>query len=119
MAIDVEVSEDLVVVNLTGKDRIFALKSSLKIPAAKIRSVEVLPRRDVPPVKGVMLRIPGTYIPGAVHHGTYGLGANREFWAYYRQEEVLVISVDEWEYRRIVLGTENPAMDAMRLSRIV
>jgi len=119
MAIDIEVSKDLVVVNLTGKDRFFALKSRLRIPAEKISSVEVLPRREVPPARGAVIRLPGTYIPGVVQHGSYGLGANREFWAVYRQEEVVVISVDDWDYRRLVLGTDNPAIDAIRLSQFV
>jgi hypothetical protein len=119
MAVDVEVSSDLVVITLTGKDRLFALKGSLKIPAEKIQSVEVLPRRGVPPGRGMMIRLPGTYIPGVVHHGSYRLGANREFWAVYRHDDVLVISVDDWDYKRVVLGTDNPAMDAMSLSRLV
>ncbi len=116
MAIEIEVSGDLVVIS-TGKDRICALKSSLRISAKRIGSVEVLPRREVPPGRGV--RLPGTYIPGVVHHGSYGFGANRESWAVFRPDEVLVVTVDGWEYRRIVLGTENPASDAMRLSRFV
>lgn len=119
MAIDVEVGSDLVVVTLTGKDRVLALKGSLKIPAAKIRSVEVLPRREVPAGNGLMIRLPGTYVPRLIQHGSYGLGANREFWAVYRHDDVLVISVDDWDYRRVVLGTDNPAMDAMRISRFV
>ncbi|MEX1037847.1 MAG: hypothetical protein WDZ96_03210 [Acidimicrobiia bacterium] len=119
MAIEIDVSGDLVVVTLTGKDRIFALKSSLGIPAKKIRSVEVLPRKEVPPGRGILLRLPGTYIPGVVHHGSYGFGANREFWAVFRPDEVLVVTVDDWEYRRIVLGTSDPAVDAMRLSQFV
>lgn len=119
MAIDIEVSNDLVVVNLTRKDRVFALKGRLTIPSDKVRSVDAMPRRDVPPGFGTWIRYPGTYIPRLMRHGSYGLGANREFWAVLRQDDVLVISVDEWDYTRLVLGTANPAMDAMRLSRFV
>jgi hypothetical protein len=119
MAIEIEVSGDLVVVNLSGKDRVFALKGRLSIPAERIRSVEVLPRNEVPPGRGTLIRLPGTHIPGVVRHGSYGFGANREFWAAYRHDEVVVITVDGWDYRRLVLGTHNPAMDAMRLSQFV
>lgn len=119
MAIDIEVSGDLVVVSLTGKDRLFAFKRRLNIPAEKIGSVEVLPKSEVPPGKGIWLRLPGSYIPGVLHHGSYGFGANREFWAVSRQEEVVVITIHDWDYRRVVLGTGNPAMDTMRLSRFV
>ena len=119
MAIDVEVGRDLVEITLTGKDRLFALKGSLRIPGEKIRSVEVSPKREVPPGRGLMMRLPGTYIPAVVQHGSYGFGDNLEFWAVYRHDDVLVISVEDWDYRRVVLGTENPAMDAMRLSRFI
>ncbi|CAN5763247.1 hypothetical protein BH23ACT4_BH23ACT4_00850 [soil metagenome] len=81
---------------MTGKDRIFALKGSLRIPGKKIRSVEVLPRKEVPPGRGILLRLPGTYFPGVVPHGSYGLGANREFWALSRPDEVLMVTVDDW-----------------------
>ena len=118
MAIDIATSGDVVVVNLTGKDRVFALKGGLEIPADKITSVEVLPRREIPPGKGTLLRLPGTYVPGLIHHGSYGHGPNREFWAVYREDEVLVISVEDWEYRRVVIATDNPAMDATRLSQL-
>lgn len=119
MAIDIEVGKALVVVNLTGADRVFALKNGLEIPAQRISSVDVMPRGTVPPGSGTWIRYPGTYIPGLIRHGSYGLGANREFWAVFRQDDVLVISVDDWDYRRLVLGTGNPAMDAMRLSQFV
>lgn len=119
MAIDIEARSDVAVVSLTGKDRVFALKGRLNIPADKIRSVEVLPRREVPPGTGTLLRLPGTHVPGLIRHGSYGRGPNREFWAVYRQDEVLVISVDDWDYCRVVLGRDNPAMDAMTLSQLV
>ena len=119
MAIDIEVKGDLVRVKLTWMDRVLALKGKLEIPAEKIVSVEVLPRKSVPRGSGTWIRNPGTHIPGLVRHGSYGFGANREFWAVYRQDEVAVITVSDWDYQRLVLGTANPAMDAMRLSQFV
>jgi hypothetical protein len=119
VAIDVERRGDVVRVNLTGRDRVFALKGGLEIPADRVTSIEVLPRREVPSGKGTLLRLPGTYIPGLIRHGSYGLGPNREFWAVYRQDEVLVISVHDWDYRRVVIATDNPAMDAVRLGKLV
>jgi hypothetical protein len=111
MSIRVSCSSDAVVVSLTGLDRLFALKTRLDIPESRIASVEVMSRTSVPPTPGTWLRHPGTHIPGLIRHGSYGTEPNREFWAVYRQTDVLVVTVEGWSYRRIVLGTRDPHAD--------
>lgn len=112
MPIDVQPTADLIVVTLTGPSRIFGLKGRLDIPRSHVTSVEVMARRDVPPTPGTWLRAPGTHIPGLVRYGSYGREPNREFWAVYRQQEVLVVGITDWAYRRVVLATRDPHADA-------
>ena len=116
MAIRLASKGDLIVVSLSGVDRIFALRGRLDIPRSHVTTVEVMPRISVPPTPGTWLRAPGTHLPGLIHHGSYGREPNREFWAVYRQREVLVIGVTEWAYSRLVLGTRNPHVDAAMLA---
>lgn len=113
MAIHVSVGSDIVEVGLSGWDRVFALKSRLDIPRDRITGVSVVDRSEVgwPPV----LRAPGTFVPGAVKHGSYGVGDKRQFWALFRQERVLVITVDQWKYARVVLGLEDADLVAMTI----
>jgi hypothetical protein len=115
MSVHVDRSDDSVVVALSGPDRIFGFKSKLVVPRGQITSIEVLPRKAVPPTPGTWLRHPGTHIPGLIRFGSYGTEPNREFWAVYRQADVLVIAIEGWPYRRLVLGTRDPHSDATRI----
>ena len=115
MAIRLQPEGDVVVVSLTGLNRIFAIKGRLDITKSHITSVEVMPRKAVPPTPGTWLRAPGTFVPGLIRHGSYGREPNREFWAVYRQRDVLVISVTDWAYSRLVLATRDPRADALLL----
>ena len=118
MSIRIRLSGDLVVVSLSGLAQLFALKGRLDIPTGHIMSVEVMSRTDVPRTPGTWLRAPGTYIPGVIRHGSYGHEPNREFWAVYRQKEVLVVGVSDWAYSRLVLATQDPHADALLLTSL-
>jgi hypothetical protein len=115
MAIRLQPRGDVVMVSLTGLNRLFALKGRLDIPKGHITSVDVMPRKSVPPSPGTWLRAPGTFVPGLIRHGSYGREPNREFWAVYRQREVLVIGVADWAYGRLVLASRDPHADALLL----
>jgi hypothetical protein len=115
MAIRLQLSGDVVVVSLSGLDRLFALKGRLDIPKSHITGVEVMPRKAVPPTPGTWLRAPGTHLPGLIRYGSYGREPNREFWAVYRQREVIVIRVTDWAYSRLILATRDPHADASLL----
>lgn len=105
-------SDDTIVLKLTGPSRVFGLKGRLDIPREHVISVEVMPRKAVPPTPGTWLRAPGTHIPGLVRYGSYGREPHREFWAVYRQREVLVVAIRDWAYSRLVLATRDPLADA-------
>lgn len=74
-------------------------------------------RKAIPPGDGTWLRAPGTHIPGLIRYGSYGRSPHREFWAVLRQSRVLVITVDGWDYTRVVLGSKNPEAHAAVISR--
>ena len=115
MAIRLRWSGDLVVVSLSGLDRLFAIKGRLDIPKSHITGVEVMPRKAVPATPGTWLRAPGTYVPGLIRYGSYGREPNREFWAVYRQAEVIVIQITDLAYSRLILATRDPHADASLL----
>jgi hypothetical protein len=106
-------------VKLTGWDRVLSIRRQLKVPLSAITGVEAKSREEIQRLPGRWLRLPGTYVPSMVHHGSYGRRPNRDFWALFRQERVLVIRIDEWDYQRIVLGMDDPDSVAAELARVV
>ena len=112
MGIETVIDVDHLTVRLTGFDRVFSIKSHLEIPLSHISSVEVIERKEIPPTPGTWLRAPGTHLPGLVRHGSYGRQPHREFWAIYRQRYALVISVENWDYSRLVLGVKDVPLHA-------
>ena len=117
MAIRLQLKGDLIVVRLSGLGRLLAVKGRLDIPRSHVTSAEVMPRPAVPPTPGTWLRAPGTHIPGLIRYGSYGKKPNREFWAVYRQREVLVISITDWAYSRLILATRDPHADESLLKQ--
>lgn len=117
MAVAAHVEGGHLIVELAGLDRIFALKHTLSVPLESITEVETKARDEVERLPGRWLRLPGTYVPSMVHHGSYGRRPNRDFWALFRQERVLVIRAEGWDYQRIVLGMADPDAVAAELER--
>ena len=119
MAVAVRVEEDHMVVELGGWDQFLSIKRRLDVPLIAITSIEAKSREDIQRLPGRWLRLPGTYVPSMVHHGSYGRRPHRDFWALFRQERVLVLRMDGWGYERVVLGMEDPDRVAADLTRMV
>ncbi len=119
MSVAAHIDGDQLIVELTGFDKLLSLKGRLQVPVRAVASFEAKDRESVERLPGRWLRLPGTYVPSAVHHGSYGLGSHRDFWAVYRQERVLVVRLDGWDYRRLVLGVSDPDRVAADLARVV
>jgi len=119
MGVAVRVEGDLLVVELGGWDRFLALKGRLDVPLSAVSGIEAKSREEIQRLPGRWLRLPGTYVPSMVHHGSYGTRPNRDFWALFRQERVLVLRMDGWAYQRIVLGMDDPDGVAAELTRVV
>lgn len=108
----VQISDDgrSIVFRLAPLEIPLSFKSRLEVPVDRIRAAEAVPRADVP--FGPLLRAPGMYIPGLARFGSYGRKPNRHFWAVSRQDPVLVVDIDDWEYARIVAGVADAAQTA-------
>jgi hypothetical protein len=98
---------------------VFSLKRRLVVPLRAVSSIEAKRREDVQELPGRWLRLPGTYVPSMVHHGSYGRRPHREFWAWFRQERVLVIRLQGWDYQRLVLGVPQPDAVAAELTKVL
>lgn len=119
MAVRTVLEGEHLLIELTGWDRVLSIKGRLEVPLSVITGIEAKGREEIQRLPGRWLRLPGTYVPSMVHHGSYGLRPHRDFWALFRQERVLVLRMDGWDYERIVLGMEDPDQIAADLTRMV
>jgi hypothetical protein len=101
----VEIVGDRLCVRLNGWDKVWALKSRLEVPLARVRAVALAPA-DIKP-RG--LRAPGTYWPGAITAGTYRRRRGREFWSVRDKRNAVVIDLEGADYDRLVLQVPEPA----------
>ena len=110
MKVSTSDDERTVIFRLGPLETPLALKHRLEVPADRITSAEAMPRSDVP--HGSLARAPGTYIPGLARLGSYGRKPNRQFWVVFRQDPVLVVDIEGWDYSRIVAGLPDAANTA-------
>ncbi|HVE73991.1 MAG TPA: hypothetical protein VNA30_02735 [Mycobacteriales bacterium] len=112
-----DVEDGSLVVRIKGKDALYCLCRTLRVPVGLVKGVAASPRRLVP---ATGLRLPGTAIPGVLRAGSYGTGASRDFWLVRRAKHVLVIELEAGApYRRIVLEVADPNAEAVRLRPLV
>lgn len=96
-----------------------AIKRHLQIFTHLITGVEAVDRKALPSGEGTWLRAPGTHIPGLVQYGSYGRPPHREFWAVFRPKRVLVITVRDWDYARVILGIRDPETHAAAIATAI
>jgi hypothetical protein len=113
MTVRVAVHDDELVVSLAGWDAWWALKRSIDVPMASVRSVEVWDDPFADAWRG--LRLPGTSVPG-YRAGSY---RRREEWRFYvvrAGHSALTLDLANHRYSKIIVRTEAPEADRERLA---
>lgn len=114
MSATVTVSDGKLEVAFSGLDRMWELKSQLSVPLTEVTDVEVLRPEDVG--KGSFSKIYGQGA-GPGHSSGYFKGADgTELWSVHGEAEVLVVTITDGKFARLVLGVADPqaAADAIR-----
>lgn len=110
----VEVADGALIVRPRGLNRMWALKSEVRVPLSDIFEVRLgVARRSV--TSG--FRMPGTYFPGLIQAGTYRRKGEKSFWLVGRTSKVTVIECRAGRFDRIVLQlTDETAAELRRAS---
>lgn len=105
------------IVDVQGMHRLWALKSTLRVPLADIESVRHDPERATRVFPG--LRIPGTHIPTVYTAGTYYQSDFRpDFWTVRRPEQAIVIQCRQGAaYDEIIVEVENPRATVAKIRK--
>ncbi len=106
--VEVEVDGDVLDIQVQGAHKLWALKSSLRIPLSDVRSVRMDPQRASSAWPG--FRIPGTHIPFVYTAGTYYQSDFRpDFWSVRHPEKAIVIQcAPDAAYDEIIVEVEDP-----------
>lgn len=96
--------QDLVV-EMTGLDKVWSLKSKLTIPLAHVRGATVDPGILGEP-KGI--RAPGTHLPGVITAGTFHQDGEKVFWAVRDALKAVVVELADEHYTRLVVEVDDP-----------
>ena len=107
----VEVADDELIIRPRGLNRLWALKSEVRVPLSQVSDVRVdVPRRSLP--SG--FRVPGTYVPGLIQAGTYRRRGETSFWLVGRTPTVTVVDAPGGRFDRIVLQLSDTAATELR-----
>jgi hypothetical protein len=104
------------VVSLGFWDTLLCVRGSVRVPLAQLRAVRAVGRGELPPPG---LRLPGSFLPGVVTAGSYGV-RKRVFWDVRRADRLLLIECQpDAGYEALVLEVPDPDGAAAQLSRSV
>src|SRR5438046_1354251 len=102
---DVTVKGRAVVIVPKGLNRLWAVKSFIRVPLTAVAAARRGPdARSLP--RG--LRMPGTAVPGLIIAGTYRRSGHRSFWLFHRGRNAVVLETPGWTYERIVVEVADP-----------
>jgi len=113
--VKISVVDGHVLVEVQGMHRLWALKSTLRVPLTDIVSVRHDPERATSAFPG--LKVPGTHIPTVYTAGTYYQSDFRpDFWTVRHPEQAVVIQcTEDAAYDEIIVEVEDPAGTVARL----
>src|SRR5688572_33309351 len=105
MMTTVRIIDEPLRVELTGWDRIWALKREIEVPLVHVRGVAFA----TPDLRPRGLRAPGSYWPGLIAAGTYRRRSGKEFWSVRDKAQAIVIDLENDVYDRLVLQVADRA----------
>jgi len=100
-----------------GADKLWALRSRLRIPLAHIRGARI----DTEIAHGWWhgLRAPGTSIPGILTAGTFYQHGKRVFWDVHDPSRVVVVELADERYDELVIEVEDPAITVATIASAI
>jgi hypothetical protein len=107
--VTIKLDGDALNIEVQGMHKLWALRSSLRVPLADVRDVRHDPERARRVMPG--LRVPGTHIPYVYTAGTYYQADFRpDFWTVRDADRAIVIQCREGAaYDEIIVEVEDPA----------
>lgn len=107
MAISLVVMQTGLRVQFTGPDRIAACSRGLHVPFERIVGSRVMTRNDAV-ASSPRLPCPGSWWPGRLRAGSWGVGERRQLWGVRRGDYVVVVYLSGRPFHRVVVDVADP-----------
>jgi hypothetical protein len=106
MATRLGVTETGLELAFTGLDRVAACRRRLHVPFDRVVGSRVLSRSDAV-ASSPRLPCPGSWWPGRVRVGCWGVGERRQLWSVRRSADVVVVYLSGRPFHRVVVEVED------------
>ena len=103
----VEIGNGELVVQVEGFDRVFALKSEIRVPLEHVIGAESGQDAAASWFHGI--RAPGTSVPGVIIAGTFYWHGDCAFYDVHHADKAVAITLRDEKYQRLVVEVDDPA----------
>jgi hypothetical protein len=114
MAISLRVTGTGLRVRFTGVDLVTACSAGLDVPFARIIGSRVMTRADAV-ASSPRVPCPGSWWPGRLRVGSWGLGERRQLWGARGGPYVVVVYLSGRPFHRLVVEVEEPRLTQCRI----
>ncbi len=108
------ISDDKLIVEVQGLDKLGALKSRLEIPLEHISGVRTAADERV---RGI--RLPGTYIPGVITAGTFFQIGKKVFWDVHDSEHAIAIDLRDERFSTLIIEVAEPEANMREIQGVI
>jgi hypothetical protein len=113
----IEITQQSIIVHITGADRLWALKSHLEIPLAHVVSATQATDEAHAWLKG--FHMGGMYVPGVLAAGTFNYNDDRVFWDVHDADKAIAIIMKDDHYARLVVEVDDPAAAVAAITKAI
>jgi hypothetical protein len=103
----IELTQDQLIVHITGADQLWALKNRLEIPLAHVTGAQPAEAEAREWLHGI--KVGGTHVPGVISAGRFYQQGKLVFWDVHRAERAIAISLRDERYSRLIIEVDDPA----------
>ena len=106
MTADISISDDVLVVDIRGADRLWALKSRLEIPLGHVAGAGPAEAEARQWLHGA--RLGGTHVPGVLSAGRFYSHGRWVFWDVHHPAKAIGIDLRDERYSKLVIEADDP-----------
>jgi hypothetical protein len=113
VAASVEIEGDLLLVNIQGSDKLWALKSRMELPLANVVGAAPATAEAQEWLHG--LRLGGTHVPGVISAGRFYSDGKWVFWDVHDSDKAIAIELRDERYSKLVIEVDDPDQEIQRI----